>query len=105
MSVCDKLITFTRGFINLTTGIGTKDYPNNMVFLALQAVAGRHISTEHQKKLITSSVRHPLKPKESKCIIFGHRLAIVFLVKHIKKKRFASVKKGENAVKSQEATF
>ena len=37
--------------------------------------------TEHQKKLITSSERLFLKSKASKLIIFGHRLAIVILIK------------------------
>ena len=40
--------------------------------------------TERQKKLISSSERHSLKSTPSKLIIFGHRLAIVILIKLIK---------------------
>ena len=50
--------------------------------------------TERQNKLITSSEGHSLKSTASKLIIFGHRLAIVILIKHIYKINYFS-QKGE----------
>ena len=44
------------------------------------------IYTEHQKKLITSSERL-LKSTSSKLIIFGHKLALAILIKHILKNK------------------
>ena len=58
-------------------------------------------NTEHQKKLITSSERHSLIKvisKAFKCLIIGHRLAILVLTKHISTNVWLSI----NGVKCSE---
>ena len=65
---------------DMTTSISIQ-IDSNLKGLLICAI----LYTEHQKKHITSSERHSLKSKASKWIIFGHRLAIVILIKHILK--------------------
>ena len=71
-------------------------------------IAGANVMQPNRlsiKRNITSLERHSLKSEALKLIIIGHRLAIVLLIKHISKNKFAWVKKEQNAVKSQEVTF
>ena len=63
------------------------------------------IYTERQKKLITSSGRHSLKPTISILIIFGYKLEYSVKEEYLKNTRFSRVKKENYAVKSRKVIF